>query len=59
VWRSVKYELVYPGDFSDGQRLWIELERYFRFYNTPRPHQALCYLTPADVYFDQTRKEAT
>ena len=58
LWRSVKYELIYPGDFTDGQRLWIELDRYFRFYNTTRPHQALCYLTPADVYFDQTRKEA-
>lgn len=56
LWRSVKYELIYPGDFSDGQRLWIELDRYFRFYNTTRPHQALCYLTPADVYFEQTRK---
>lgn len=58
LWRSVKYELVYPGDFSDGKSLWHELDRYFRFYNTKRPHQALCYLTPAEVYFDQTRKEA-
>jgi putative transposase len=56
LWRSVKYELVYPGDFSDGQRLRAELDRYFRFYNTIRPHQALCYLTPADVYFNNSRK---
>jgi putative transposase len=57
--RSVKYELVYLGDFSYGHHLWIELDRYFRFYNTTRAHQALCYLTPADVYFNQTRKEPT
>ena len=56
LWRSVNYELIYPGDFTDGQRLWIELDHYFRFYNTNRPHQGLCYLTPADVYFAATRK---
>ncbi len=34
----------------------IALDRYFRSYNTNRPHQGLCYLTPADVYFAATRK---
>ena len=43
---------------TDGQRLWVELDRYFRYYHTTRPHEALYYLTPAGVYFDQTRKEA-
>lgn len=55
LWRSVKYELIYPGDFADGERVWIELDRYFRFYNNVRPHQSLCYLTPADVYFGAKR----
>ena len=56
LWRSVNYGLIYPGNFTDGQRLWIELDHYFRFYNTNRSHQGLCYLTPADVYFAATRK---
>lgn len=49
LWRSVKYELIYPGDFADGQMLAQALGRYFRFYNHRRPHQALGYKTPAAV----------
>jgi putative transposase len=51
LWRSVKYELIYPGDFASGHELRLALERYFRFYNYERPHQALGYRTPAQVYF--------
>ena len=50
LWRSVKYELIYPGDFSDGRQLWTALDGYFRFYNHSRPHQALAYRTPAEVF---------
>lgn len=50
LWRSVKYELIYPGDFADGRELWLALERYFQFYNHRRPHQALDYRTPAEVW---------
>jgi putative transposase len=50
LWRSVKYELIYPGDFADGRQLWVALENYFRFYNQSRPHQALGYRTPAEVF---------
>ena len=32
-----------------------ELSAYFRFYNDQRPHQALIYLTPAEV-FHEARK---
>jgi len=51
LWRSVKYELIYLGDFADGATLWSALDTYFTFYNYQRPHQALAYLTPAAVYF--------
>jgi putative transposase len=50
LWRSVKYEEVYLKDyreFADAQR---GLGRYFRHYNRERPHQALDYRTPAEVY---------
>ena len=33
LWRSLKYELVYPGDFSNGEQLLLALDDYFRFYN--------------------------
>ena len=50
LWRSVKYELVYPGDFADGLQLRTALDEYFAFYNHRRPHQALGYKTPAALY---------
>ena len=50
LWRSVKYELIFPGDFADGRQLWTALDRYFRFYNHSRPHQGLAYRTPAEVF---------
>jgi putative transposase len=50
LWRSLKYELIYPGDFASGSDLFQALERYFHFYNHQRPHQALGYGTPADLY---------
>jgi putative transposase len=50
LWRSLKYELVYPGDFTNGADLFQALDRYFRFYNYQRPHQALDYRTPSDLF---------
>lgn len=50
LWRSLKYELIYPGDFQNGGELYLALDRYFHFYNHQRPHQALGYRTPADLF---------
>ena len=50
LWRSLKYELIYPGDFANGADLFQALDRYFHFYNHQRPHQALRYRTPADLF---------
>jgi putative transposase len=47
---SLKYELIYPGDFASGADLFQALDRYFHFYNHQRPHQALGYRTPADLF---------
>ena len=33
LWRSLKYELIYPGDFATGRDLFPALEDYFHFYN--------------------------
>jgi len=50
LWRSVKYEEVYLKAYQDGRDARISLGNYFRFYNTERPHQALGYRTPAEVF---------
>jgi putative transposase len=58
LWRSIKYELIYPGDFADGLQLWAAVENYFRFYNHDRPHQALGYQTPAEVFRSLNKEQA-
>jgi len=58
LWRSVKYEEVYLKAYQNGTEARISLGNYFRFYNTERPHQALGYRTPVEV-FTLTPVEAT
>ena len=50
LWRSVKYEEVYLNDYAIPRQARQGLTRYFDFYNNDRLHQALGYLTPADLY---------
>ncbi len=56
LWRSVKYEEVYLHDYASPRDARQGLTRYFRFYKKDRPHQALDYQTPAEVYY---RKQTT
>lgn len=51
LWRSVKWEHVYLNDHQTLHAAWHGLHSYFQFYNHERPHQALNYRTPAEVYF--------
>ena len=53
LWRSVKYEEVYLHEYATPRDARYGLTRYFDFYNHERPHQALAYRTPAQVYFDR------
>jgi putative transposase len=50
LWRTVKYENVYPRGYETVRQLQEGLEAYFVFYNTERFHQALDYQTPVEVY---------
>jgi putative transposase len=50
LWRSVKYEEVYLSEYETPREARVGLSRYLRFYNEARPHQALGYRTPAQVY---------
>ena len=50
LWRTVKYEEVYLKAYANVLEAQRGLEDYFRFYNGLRPHQALDYRTPAEVF---------
>ena len=50
LWRTVKYEEVYLKAYASVLEAQKGLEDYFRFYNGIRPHQALGYRTPAEVF---------
>ena len=53
LWRTVKYEEVYLKAYGNATEARRELGEYFRFYNHRRPHQALCYRTPAEVFYGE------
>ncbi len=50
LWRTVKYEEIYLKKYDSLPDLLIGLTSYFQFYNQERPHQALSYETPSQVY---------
>jgi hypothetical protein len=56
----VKYEEVYLKAYQKRKDARIGIGAYFRFYNIARPHQALDYRTPGDVFtsvtFEETEK---
>ena len=51
LWRTVKYEDIYPKAYANVPALFTGLSDYFHLYNYERPHQSLGYCTPADVHF--------
>ena len=52
LWRSVKYEEVYLHAYDSVSSTRAGLDRYFRFYNSRRPHSRLDRQTPDQVYFE-------
>ena len=50
LWRSAKYEDIYLQDYSDGLTAQRGLSRWLEDYNLVRPHQALGYATPGELY---------
>jgi len=51
LWRSVKYEEVYLHAYESVSAAKAGLDRYFRFYNSRRPHSSLGRQTPDAVYY--------
>jgi putative transposase len=56
LWRSVKYECLYLHGFDTVPSLTRGLSDYFDFYRHERPHQALDYSTPAEVYGQRAKR---
>jgi len=50
LWRSVKYEEIYPREYGSPAELIESLQVYFDFYNNQRPHAALDGHTPSEMY---------
>ena len=50
LWRSIKYEEVYLKAYQTVAEARTGINAYLEFYNRQRPHQALGYRTPAQVY---------
>ena len=50
LWRTIKYELVYLHRFETVTEVRNAIAAYIDFYNTQRPHQALGYKVPDEVY---------
>ena len=50
LWRSVKYEVIYPKEYNSVRELIQSLRVYFEFYNNYRPHANLGRSTPTEVY---------
>ena len=55
LWRTMKYDEVYLKAYANATEARRELSAYFRFYNDRRPHQALAFRTPAEVFHQVDR----
>jgi putative transposase len=50
LWRTVKHEEVYLKDYVSLVDAHAQLDQFFRFYNTRRPHRAHNGRTPLEAY---------
>jgi len=50
LWWTVKYEEIYPKDYTDGLALHKGLREYFNYYNEKRKHSSLDKRTPGEVF---------
>jgi putative transposase len=51
-WRSIKYEDIYLNHYGSMVAAQAGIENYFNYYNNERPHQALGYKTPQNIYYN-------
>lgn len=56
LWRSVKQENIYLNSYQNVASARTGLNEYFSLYNNLRRHQSLDYQIPAQVHFQNSRK---
>ncbi len=56
LWWSIKYKEVRLHDYQSPAEARRRLSAYLRYYNQERPHQALDYRTPAEVYWGEPKQ---
>jgi putative transposase len=59
LWRSLKQEEVYLKAYENVKECRKGISEYFELYNKQRPHQALNYQTPFQVYRNGLEKAAS
>lgn len=50
LWRTLKYEDVYPKAYETPKEARMGINNFMKYYNHERPHSALGYRTPEEVY---------
>jgi putative transposase len=58
LWRSIKYEEVYLKAYQNGSAARAGIGAYLDFYNQERPHQALGYRTPGEVFQEGLQRKS-
>ena len=51
LWRTVKYENIYPQEYGSPREARMGIDQYLRYYNQERLHQSLDYRTPEEIYY--------
>lgn len=55
LWRSLKYEEVYPKRYENASEAIVGISSYMDYYNKTRPHQSLGYMTPLEAYLERKK----
>lgn len=58
LWRTIKYEDIHLRHYENMVEAREGIGRFIEHYNNERPHQALNYLRPRDVYFMKEEQAA-
>jgi putative transposase len=58
LWRTVKYDYVYPNPPQDGWQLKEGLTRFFQHYNYQKYHQGINRQPPANLYYGTSNGSA-
>lgn len=58
LWKTIKYEKIYPSPPKDGLQLYQMVKNYFEYYNLEREHSSIDDNVPFDVYSKQLKVAA-